>query len=158
MAEQGKLDPVIGRSQEIRKIQEILCRRTKNNPVLIGSPGVGKTETAKAIAACLFHSEKNIVRIDLSEYSEVHSVAKLIGSPPGYIGYEKGGLLTEAVRKKTYSVVLFDEIEKAHPNFSDILLQILDEGNLADTQGNIANFKNTIIFITSNAIFSSCKL
>ena len=118
--------------------------------LLLGPSGVGKTETAKAIAACLFHSEKNIVRIDLSEYSEVHSVAKLIGSPPGYIGYEKGGLLTEAVRKKTYSVVLFDEIEKAHPNFSDILLQILDEGNLADTQGNIANFKNTIIFITSN--------
>ena len=150
---------IFGQDKAIKEISEILLSSylglsDPNKPLgsflLLGPSGVGKTETAKAIAACLFHSEKNIVRIDLSEYSEVHSVAKLIGSPPGYIGYEKGGLLTEAVRKKNYSVVLFDEIEKAHPNFSDILLQILDEGNLADTQGNIANFKNTIIFITSN--------
>jgi ATP-dependent Clp protease ATP-binding subunit ClpB len=111
---------------------------------------VGKTETAKAIAKHLFHDEKNLIKIDLSEYSEQHSVSKLIGSPPGYIGYEQGGLLTEAVRKKNYSAILFDEIEKAHFHFSDILLQILDEGKLTDTQGNVANFKNTIIFITSN--------
>ena len=148
---------IFGQDTAIKEISEILLSSylglsDPNKPLgsflLLGPSGVGKTETAKAIAACLFH--KNIVRIDLSEYSEIHSVSKLIGSPPGYVGYEKGGLLTEAIRKKNYSVVLFDEIEKAHPNFSDILLQILDEGRLADTQGNIANFKNTIIFITSN--------
>ncbi len=150
---------IFGQDKAIKEISEILLSSylglsDPNKPLgsflLLGPSGVGKTETAKAIAACLFHSEKNVIRIDLSEYSEIHSVAKLIGSPPGYIGYEKGGLLTEAIRTKNYSVVLFDEIEKAHPNFSDILLQILDEGRLVDTQGNIANFKNTIIFITSN--------
>ena len=125
-------------------------RKPLGSFLLLGPSGIGKTETAKAVAQYLFYSEKNLVRIDLSEYSEPHSVSKLIGSPPGYIGYEKGGLLTEAIRKKNYSAILFDEIDKAHPNFSDILLQILDEGKLTDTQGNIANFQNTIIFITSN--------
>ena len=116
----------------------------------IGPSGVGKTETAKAIAEYLFQSDKNIVRIDLSEYRESHTVAKLIGPPPGYIGYEKGGTLTEAIRRKPYSVILFDEIEKAHQDFGDILLQILDDGRLTDSQGRTVNFKNTVIIITSN--------
>ena len=116
----------------------------------IGPSGVGKTETAKAIAEYLFQSEKNIIRIDLSEYRESHTVAKLIGSPPGYIGYEKGGILTEAVRRKPYSVILFDEIEKAHQDFGDILLQILDDGRLTDSQGKTVSFKNAVIIITSN--------
>ena len=120
---------IFGQDTAIKEISEILLSSylglsDPNKPLgsflLLGPSGVGKTETAKAIAACLFH--KNIVRIDLSEYSEIHSVSKLIGSPPGYVGYEKGGLLTEAIRKKNYSVVLFDEIEKAHPNFSDIFV------------------------------------
>ncbi|MCP4295304.1 MAG: AAA domain-containing protein [Proteobacteria bacterium] len=118
--------------------------------LLMGPSGVGKTETAKALATYLFSDEKHLIRIDLSEYRESHSVAKLIGAPPGYIGYEKGGILTEAVRNNPYSVILLDEIEKAHPDFSDILLQILDDGRLTDTQGRTVNFKNTVILSTSN--------
>ncbi|MBU2510924.1 AAA family ATPase [bacterium] len=118
--------------------------------LLMGPSGVGKTETAKALAQFLFGDERHLIRIDLSEYSEQHSVAKLIGAPPGYIGYEKGGVLTEAVRLNPYSVILFDEIEKAHIDFSDIMLQILDDGRLTDTQGRTVNFKNTVIFCTSN--------
>jgi ATP-dependent Clp protease ATP-binding subunit ClpB len=119
--------------------------------LLKGPTGVGKTETAKAIAKFLFDQESNIVRLDLSEYSEKHSVAKLIGAPAGYVGYEEGGILTEAIRRKPYSVVLFDEVEKAHPDFSDILLQILDEGRLTDNRGRTINFKNTIVILTTNS-------
>jgi ATP-dependent Clp protease ATP-binding subunit ClpB len=112
---------------------------------------VGKTETAKALTQYLFDNEENIVRFDLSEFSEKHSVAKLIGAPAGYVGYDEGGILTEAVRRKPYCVVLFDEIEKAHPDFADILLQILDDGRLTDNKGRVINFKNTIIMMTSNS-------
>ncbi|MBU2644099.1 AAA family ATPase [bacterium] len=118
--------------------------------LLMGPSGVGKTETAKALTEFLFSNEKLLIRIDLSEYSERHSVAKLIGAPPGYVGYDKGGVLTEAVRHNPYSVILFDEIEKAHPDFSDIMLQILDDGRLTDTHGRTVNFKNTVVFATSN--------
>jgi len=119
--------------------------------LLRGPSGVGKTETAKALANFLFDTEKNIIRLDMSEFSEKHSVAKLIGAPAGYVGYEEGGILTNAVRLKPYSVLLFDEIEKAHPDFSDILLQILDDGRLTDNKGRTIDFKNTIIFLTTNS-------
>lgn len=119
--------------------------------LLKGPSGVGKTETAKAISEFLFNSENNLIRFDLSEFSEKHSVAKLIGSPAGYVGYEDGGVLTEAIRRKPYSVILFDEIEKAHPDFADILLQILDDGRLSDNKGRTINFKNTIILLTTNS-------
>jgi ATP-dependent Clp protease ATP-binding subunit ClpB len=120
--------------------------------LLKGPSGVGKTETAKKLCEFLFNSTKNLIRLDMSEYSESHSVAKLIGAPAGYIGYDDGGTLTEAVRRQPYSVILFDEIEKAHYNFSDILLQILDDGRLTDNKGRIINFKNTIIILTTNAV------
>ncbi|MBP9674039.1 MAG: AAA family ATPase [Bacteriovoracaceae bacterium] len=119
--------------------------------LLLGPTGVGKTETAKAVAQFLFGSEKNMVRLDMSEFSEKHSVAKLIGSPAGYVGYEEGGVLTEAIRRHPYSVILFDEIEKAHPDFADILLQILDDARLTDNKGRTISFKNTVIFMTSNS-------
>jgi ATP-dependent Clp protease ATP-binding subunit ClpB len=119
--------------------------------LLKGPSGVGKTETAKALSQFLFNGEENLIRFDLSEYSEKHSVAKLIGSPAGYVGYDDGGLLTEAVRRRPYSIILFDEIEKAHRDFSDILLQILDDGRLTDNKGRTINFKNTIIFLTTNS-------
>ncbi|MFT5658678.1 MAG: ATP-dependent Clp protease ATP-binding subunit ClpB [Gammaproteobacteria bacterium] len=119
--------------------------------LLKGPSGVGKTETAKAISEFLFDTEANLIRMDLSEYSEKHSVAKLIGAPAGYVGYDDGGTLTEAVRRKPYSVILFDEIEKAHSDFSDILLQILDDGRLTDNKGRTINFKNTIILLTTNS-------
>jgi ATP-dependent Clp protease ATP-binding subunit ClpB len=112
---------------------------------------VGKTETAKGICQFLFNNEKNMIRLDMSEYSEKHSVAKLIGAPAGYVGYDEGGVLTEAVRRRPYSVILFDEIEKAHRDFADILLQILDDGRLTDNKGRTINFKNTIILLTSNS-------
>ncbi|MBQ5786954.1 MAG: AAA family ATPase, partial [Oscillospiraceae bacterium] len=110
----------------------------------------GKTELAKALAECLFDDERNIVRIDMTEYMEKFSVSRLIGAPPGYVGYDEGGQLTEAVRRKPYSVVLFDEIEKAHPDVFNILLQILDDGRITDSQGRTVDFKNTIIILTSN--------
>ena len=111
---------------------------------------MGKTELAKALAECLFDDERNMVRIDMSEYMEKYSVSRLIGAPPGYVGYDEGGQLTEAVRRKPYSVVLFDEVEKAHPDVFNVLLQVLDDGRITDSQGRTVDFKNTIIILTSN--------
>ena len=118
--------------------------------LFLGTTGVGKTELAKSLAECLFDNESNMVRIDMSEYMEKYSVSRLIGAPPGYVGYEEGGQLTEAVRRKPYSVVLFDEIEKAHPDVFNVLLQILDDGRVTDSQGRTVDFKNTILIMTSN--------
>jgi ATP-dependent Clp protease ATP-binding subunit ClpB len=118
--------------------------------IFLGPTGVGKTETARALAEFLFDSEEAMVRIDMSEYMEKHAVSRLIGAPPGYIGYEEGGQLTEAVRRRPYSVVLFDEIEKAHPDVFNVLLQILDDGRVTDSQGRTVNFRNTVIIMTSN--------
>lgn len=125
-----------------------------NRPIgsflFLGPTGVGKTELAKTLAQALFDDEKNLVRIDMSEYMEKYSVSRLIGAPPGYVGYEEGGQLTEAVRRKPYSVILFDEIEKAHPDVFNVLLQVLDDGRITDSQGRLVDFKNTIIILTSN--------
>src|SRR5699024_136071 len=118
--------------------------------LFLGPTGVGKTELAKTLAETLFDDEKNMVRIDMSEYMEKFSVSRLIGAPPGYVGYEEGGQLTEAVRRKPYSVILFDEVEKAHPDVFNILLQVLDDGRVTDSQGRTVDFKNTIIILTSN--------
>lgn len=151
---------VFGQEEAIHEISETLIAsyaglsdesRPLGSFLLLGPTGVGKTETAKALTQYLFDNEENIVRLDLSEYSEKHSVAKLIGAPAGYVGYEEGGVLTEAIRRKPYAVVLFDEVEKAHPDFADILLQILDDGRLTDNKGRTINFKNTIIMMTSNS-------
>ena len=118
--------------------------------MFLGPTGVGKTELAKALAEALFDDENNMVRIDMSEYMEKFSVSRLIGAPPGYVGYEEGGQLTEAVRRKPYSVVLVDEIEKAHPDVFNVLLQVLDDGRITDSQGRTVDFKNTILIMTSN--------
>jgi ATP-dependent Clp protease ATP-binding subunit ClpB len=118
--------------------------------IFLGSTGVGKTELAKALAELLFNDESLITRIDMSEYQEKHSVSRLIGAPPGYVGYDEGGQLTEAVRHKPYSVVLLDEIEKAHPDVYNVLLQVLDDGRLTDNKGRVVNFRNTIVIMTSN--------
>jgi ATP-dependent Clp protease ATP-binding subunit ClpB len=118
--------------------------------IFLGPTGVGKTETARALAEFLFDDERAIVRLDMSEYMEKHAVARMVGAPPGYIGYEEGGQLTEAVRRRPYSVVLFDEIEKAHPDVFNILLQILDDGRLTDSQGRTVDFRNAVIIMTSN--------
>ena len=118
--------------------------------IFLGPTGVGKTELARTLAESLFDSEENMIRIDMSEYMEKHAVSRLIGAPPGYVGYEEGGQLTEAVRRHPYSVVLFDEIEKAHPDVFNILLQILDDGRVTDSHGRTVNFKNTVIIMTSN--------
>jgi ATP-dependent Clp protease ATP-binding subunit ClpB len=118
--------------------------------LFLGPTGVGKTELAKTLAQSLFDNEANMVRIDMSEYMEKHSVARLIGAPPGYVGYDEGGQLTEAVRRKPYSVVLFDEIEKAHPDVFNVLLQVLDDGRITDSKGKTVDFKNTILIMTSN--------
>lgn len=151
---------VFGQHEALHEISETLIAsyaglsdetRPLGSFLFLGPTGVGKTETAKALTQYLFDSEDNIVRFDLSEFSEKHSVAKLIGAPAGYVGYEEGGVLTEAVRRRPYCVVLFDEIEKAHPDFADILLQILDDGRLTDNKGRTINFKNTIIMMTSNS-------
>ena len=151
---------VFGQHEALHEIAETLIAsyaglsdetRPMGSFLLLGPTGVGKTETAKALTQYLFDNEENIVRFDLSEFSEKHSVAKLIGAPAGYVGYDEGGVLTEAVRRKPYCVVLFDEIEKAHPDFADILLQILDDGRLTDNKGRTINFKNTIIMMTSNS-------
>jgi ATP-dependent Clp protease ATP-binding subunit ClpB len=118
--------------------------------IFLGPTGVGKTETARALAAFLFDDERAMVRLDMSEYMEKHAVARMIGAPPGYVGYEEGGQLTEAVRRRPYSVILFDEIEKAHPDVFNVLLQILDDGRLTDSQGRVVDFKNAVIIMTSN--------
>jgi ATP-dependent Clp protease ATP-binding subunit ClpB len=118
--------------------------------IFLGPTGVGKTELAKALAEALFDSEQNLIRIDMSEYMERHAVSRLVGAPPGYVGYEEGGQLTEAVRRKPYCVILFDEIEKAHPDAFNILLQLLDDGRLTDSQGRTVDFKNTVVIMTSN--------
>ncbi len=118
--------------------------------LFLGPTGVGKTELAKTLAAALFDTEDNMVRLDMSEYQERHTVSRLVGAPPGYVGYEEGGQLTEAVRRKPYSVVLFDEIEKAHPDIFNTLLQVLDDGRLTDAQGRTVDFRNTVIIMTSN--------
>ena len=125
-------------------------RRPVGSFLFLGPTGVGKTELAKTLAETLFDSESSIVRLDMSEYMEKHSVARLIGAPPGYVGYDEGGQLTEAVRRKPYAVVLFDEIEKAHPDVFNVLLQVLDDGRITDSQGRTIDFKNTIIIMTSN--------
>lgn len=150
---------VIGQDEAVRKVTEAILRsragiQNPNQPLgsflFLGPTGVGKTELAKALAQCLFDDEHNIVRIDMSEYMEKHAVSRLIGAPPGYVGYEEGGQLTEAVRRKPYSVVLFDEVEKAHPDVFNTLLQVLDDGRITDSQGRTVDFKNTIIILTSN--------
>ena len=150
---------VIGQDEAVQKVTEAIWRSRAgiadpNRPIgsfmFLGPTGVGKTELAKALAECLFDDEHNIVRIGMTEYMEKFSVSRLIGAPPGYVGYDEGGQLTEAVRRKPYSVVLFDEIEKAHPDVFNILLQILDDGRITDSQGRTVDFKNTIIIMTSN--------
>lgn len=153
-------DRVYGQDEALVEISEMLCTahaglsdptRPLASFMLKGPSGVGKTETAKALCEFLFDTQDNLIRFDLSEFSEKHSVSKLIGAAPGYIGYEEGGVLTEAVRRKPYSVILFDEVEKAHRDFSDILLQILDDGRLTDNKGRVIDFKNTIILLTTNS-------
>ena len=150
---------VVGQDEAVRLVAEAILRSRAgiadpNKPIgsflFLGPTGVGKTELAKTLAQALFDSEKNLVRIDMSEYMEKFSVSRLIGAPPGYVGYEEGGQLTEAVRRKPYSVILFDEVEKAHPDVFNILLQVLDDGRITDSQGRTVDFKNTIIILTSN--------
>ena len=150
---------VIGQNEAVTKVSEAILRSragiaNPNRPIgsflFLGPTGVGKTELAKALAQALFDDERNMVRIDMTEYMEKFSVSRLIGAPPGYVGYEEGGQLTEAVRRKPYSVVLFDEVEKAHPDVFNILLQVLDDGRITDSQGRTVDFKNTVIILTSN--------
>lgn len=150
---------VIGQEDGVKAVAEAVLRaraglKDEKRPIgsfiFLGPTGVGKTELAKALSEALFDSEKNMVRIDMSEYMEKHSVSRLVGAPPGYVGYDEGGQLTEAVRRKPYSVILFDEIEKAHPDVFNILLQLLDDGRLTDNQGRTVDFKNTIVIMTSN--------
>ena len=150
---------VIGQDEAVRSVSEAILRsragiQDPNRPIgsflFLGPTGVGKTELAKTLAEALFDDEKNMVRLDMSEYMEKFSVSRLIGAPPGYVGYEEGGQLTEAVRRRPYSVILFDEIEKAHPDVFNVLLQVLDDGRITDSQGRTVDFKNTIIILTSN--------
>jgi len=150
---------VIGQDEAVQAVAEAVMRarsglKDPNRPIgsfiFLGPTGVGKTELARALAEFLFDDEKAMVRIDMSEYQEKHAVARLIGAPPGYVGYEEGGQLTESIRRRPYSVVLFDEIEKAHHDVFNVLLQILDDGRLTDGQGRTVDFKNTIVIMTSN--------
>src|SRR5699024_766385 len=150
---------VIGQNEAVEAVSKAIRRgrvglKDPNRPIgsflFLGPTGVGKTELSKALAEALFGNESAMIRVDMSEYMEPHSVAKLIGSPPGYVGYDEGGQLTEKIRRKPYSVILFDEIEKAHPDVMNMLLQMLDDGRLTDAQGRTVNFKNTVIIMTSN--------
>jgi ATP-dependent Clp protease ATP-binding subunit ClpB len=150
---------VIGQDEAVRLVADAVLRaragikdprRPIGSFIFLGPTGVGKTELSRALAQALFDSEDNTVRLDMSEYQERHTVSRLMGAPPGYVGYEEGGQLTEAVRRKPYSVVLFDEIEKAHPDVFNTLLQILDDGRLTDAQGRTVNFRNTVVIMTSN--------
>jgi ATP-dependent Clp protease ATP-binding subunit ClpB len=150
---------LIGQTEAVRAVSDAVRRsragisdpdRPTGSFLFLGPTGVGKTELAKALADFLFDDERAMVRIDMSEYGEKHSVARLVGAPPGYVGYEEGGQLTEAVRRRPYSVVLLDEVEKAHPEVFDILLQVLDDGRLTDGQGRTVDFRNTILVLTSN--------
>ena len=150
---------VVGQPEAVTAVSDAVRRaragvadpnRPTGSFLFLGPTGVGKTELAKALADFLFDDERAMVRIDMSEYSEKHSVARLVGAPPGYIGYDQGGQLTEAVRRRPYTVVLFDEVEKAHPDVFDILLAVLDEGRLTDGQGRTVDFRNTILILTSN--------
>ena len=150
---------VVGQDEAVESVANAILRaragikdprRPTGTFMFLGPTGVGKTELAKTLSEALFNSEDNMVRIDMSEYMEKHSVARLIGAPPGYVGYEQGGQLTEAVRRRPYSVVLFDEIEKAHPEVLNTLLQVMDDGVLTDSQGRKVDFKNTVIIMTSN--------
>jgi len=152
-------EKVIGQDEAVTSTAEAILRaragiKDPQRPIgsflFLGPTGVGKTELAKTLAQTLFDTDSNMVRIDMSEYMEKHSVARLIGAPPGYVGYEEGGQLTEAVRRKPYSVVLFDEIEKAHPDVFNVLLQLMDDGRLTDSQGRTVDFKNVVIIMTSN--------
>jgi ATP-dependent Clp protease ATP-binding subunit ClpB len=150
---------VIGQDEAVRLVADAVIRaragikdprRPIGSFIFLGPTGVGKTELSRALAEALFDSEDNIVRLDMSEYQERHTVSRLMGAPPGYVGFEEGGQLTEAVRRKPYAVVLFDEIEKAHPDVFNTLLQILDDGRLTDAQGRTVDFRNTVIIMTSN--------
>jgi ATP-dependent Clp protease ATP-binding subunit ClpB len=149
----------VGQDEAVQAVTEAIQRsragiQDPNRPIgsflFLGPTGVGKTELAKTLAQALFDDENNLVRIDMSEYMEKFSVSRLIGAPPGYVGYEEGGQLTEAVRRKPYSVVLFDEVEKAHPDVFNVLLQVLDDGRITDSQGRTVDFKNTVLILTSN--------
>src|SRR5437764_3259118 len=150
---------VVGHDAALKVVANAIRRsraglQDRNRPIgvfmFLGPTGVGKTETARALAEFLFDDDRAMVRIDMSEYMEKHSVARLIGAPPGYVGYEEGGYLTETVRRKPYSVILLDEIEKAHPDVFNVLLQVLDDGRMTDGQGRTVDFKNTVIVMTSN--------
>ncbi len=150
---------VVGQDEAVTAVTDAIIRarsglKSLNRPIgsfiFLGPTGVGKTELAKALTENMFDDEKNLIRIDMSEYMEKHAVSRLVGAPPGYVGYDEGGQLTEAVRRKPYSVILFDEIEKAHPDVFNILLQVLDDGRLTDNKGRTVDFKNTIIIMTSN--------
>ena len=148
----GQDEAVVAVSNAVRRSRAGLSdpNRPSGSFLFLGPTGVGKTELTKALANFLFDSDDAMIRIDMSEFMEKHSVSRLVGAPPGYVGYEEGGVLTEAVRRKPYSVVLFDEVEKAHPDVFNILLQVLDDGRLTDSQGRVIDFKNTVIVMTSN--------